>query len=169
MSGLPGGTDYLQFFDFWLQKHRKVQMTLVAMIFTRRLISYAWKIVLETLTFQKESSERKKLSRQLQINYFDLCSVQNLEYIVKRKQLRLERQIEIGIKCKNKKVFLVRTDKRIFFYKWKVHEKEMAMEEKSLHSSRWVISYQCDVAQRKELQLNIRIICRRVRSINTGP
>lgn len=92
-------------------------MTLVAMIFTRRLISYAWKIVLETLTFQKESSERKKLSRQLQINYFDLCSVQNLEYIVKRKQLRLERQIEIGIKCKNKKVFLVRTDKRIFFYK----------------------------------------------------
>lgn len=29
------------------------------------------------------------------------------------------------------------------------------MEENSLSSSRWVISYQCDVAQRKEMQLNV--------------
>lgn len=73
----------------------------------------------------------------------------------KKKRLRLERQIDIGIKCKNKNVFLVRTDKRIFFCKRKVHEKEMIVEEKSLSSSRWVISYQCDVAQRKEVQLSI--------------
>jgi len=31
----------------------------------------------------------------------------------------------------------------------------MTVKEKSLSSSRWVISYQCDVAQRREMQLNI--------------
>lgn len=35
------------------------------------------------------------------------------------------------------------------------HEKEMTVKEKSLSSFRWVISYQCNVAQRKEMQLNI--------------
>lgn len=31
----------------------------------------------------------------------------------------------------------------------------MTVEEKSFSSSRWVISYQCDVARRTEMQLNI--------------
>lgn len=55
-----------------------------------------------------------------------VCETWNI--LSKKKLLRLERQIGIGIKCKNKKALLLWIDKRIFFYKWNVHEKEMTVE-----------------------------------------
>lgn len=83
------------------------------MIFTKSLMLYGTKNSSRSSNFSEGKSYLGSCGK------FPLTSAvcKTWNILSKKKLLRLERQIEIGIRCKNEKVLLVKADKRIFFYK----------------------------------------------------